>query len=436
MFCPQIGRNVEVYVDDMLVKSLDEGKRLDDLQETFDTLRQYNMKFNPSKCAFGVSSGKFLGFMVSHRRIEANLDKIQAILDMKPPRSIKEIQSLTGRVAALNRFVSKATDKCLPFFKVLKKTFEWMDECQKAFQYLKTYLTTAPLLSPSVPGKESYLYLAVSPHVMSSALIREEERVHKPIYYISRMLRVAEGRYPMMEKLAFALVTASRKLRHYFQAHVINVLTDHPLKKAMNKLEAARRLILWAIELSEFDVRYQPRNAIKAQVLANFIAEFIPSQGELDELDEARKWVVSVNGSSTLYARGIGVILKSPEGDKLRYAGCLQNQTINNEAEYETLFKGLELAKSLRAELVIVQRDSQLVINQVNGTCKAKEGRMKKYLNKVRQLVKKFKEASFVQLPREENMEADALTKAASVGEAIDEFDKIQYMPSIDLPKV
>ena len=91
MFCPQIGRNVEVYVDDMLVKSLDEGKRLDDLQETFDTLRQYNMKLNPSKCAFGVLSGKFLEFMVSHRRIEANPDKIQAILDMKPPRSIKEI---------------------------------------------------------------------------------------------------------------------------------------------------------------------------------------------------------------------------------------------------------------------------------------------------------------------------------------------------------
>ena len=96
MFCPQIGRNVEVYVDDMLVKSLDKGKHLDDLQETFDTLRQYNMKLNPSKCAFGVSSRKFLGFMVSHREIKANLDKIQAILDMKPPRSIKEVQSLTG----------------------------------------------------------------------------------------------------------------------------------------------------------------------------------------------------------------------------------------------------------------------------------------------------------------------------------------------------
>ena len=111
-------------MDNMLVKSLDEGKHLNNLQETFDTLRQYNMKLNPSKCSFGVSSRKFLGFMVSHRGIEANLDKIQAILDMKPPRNIKEVQSLTRRVAALNRFVSKAIDKCLPFFKVLKKTFE------------------------------------------------------------------------------------------------------------------------------------------------------------------------------------------------------------------------------------------------------------------------------------------------------------------------
>ena len=91
MFRPQIGRNVEVYVDDMFVKSLDEGKHLDDLQETFNTLRRYSIKLNPSKCAFGVASGKFLGFMVSHRGIEANPEKIKAILDMKPPQNIKEV---------------------------------------------------------------------------------------------------------------------------------------------------------------------------------------------------------------------------------------------------------------------------------------------------------------------------------------------------------
>ena len=219
------------------------------------------MKLNPSKCAFGVSSGKFLGFMVSQSGIEANPDKIQAILDMEPPKNIKEVQSLTGRVATLN----KATDKYLPFFKILRKAFDWTDQCQKAFQDLKVYLTTAPLLSPSIPDEELYLYLAVSPHAVSSALIREERKAQKPVYYTSRALRGAEGRYPLMEKLAFALITASRKLRHYFQAHVIVVMTDHPLKKSMNNLEAAGRLVQWAIELSEFDVRYKPRNAIKVQ---------------------------------------------------------------------------------------------------------------------------------------------------------------------------
>ena len=114
---------MEVYVDDMLVKSKEEEDNLEDLKETFNTLRKYSMKLNPSKCAFRVSSGKFFGFMVSQRGIEANLEKVRAILEMSSPKTIKEVQSLTRRVAALNRFVSKATDKCLPFFKTLKQAF-------------------------------------------------------------------------------------------------------------------------------------------------------------------------------------------------------------------------------------------------------------------------------------------------------------------------
>ena len=151
------------------------------------------MKLNLSKCAFKVLSGKFLGFMVSQKGIEANLDKIQAILNTEPPKNVKEIQSLTRRVATLNKFVSKATNKCLPFFKVLRKAFEWTNEYQKAFQDLKVYLTTAPLLSPSIQGEELYLYLAVSPHAISSALIRKEGKVQKPVYYTSRVLKGARG---------------------------------------------------------------------------------------------------------------------------------------------------------------------------------------------------------------------------------------------------
>ena len=174
MFTHQLERNVQVYVDDMLVKNVRENDHLSDLQETFNTLRSYNMKLNPSKCVFGVTAGKFLGFMVSQRGIEVNPEKVRAILELEPPRTVKAVQSLNGKVAALNRFVSKATDKCLPFFRVLKKSFEWTDECQKAFEDLKKYLSSQPLLSPSMPGEELYLYIAVSQAAISAALVRDE----------------------------------------------------------------------------------------------------------------------------------------------------------------------------------------------------------------------------------------------------------------------
>ena len=118
MFSQQIGINVEVYVDDMLVKSNDEVDHLDDLRETFNTLRKYKMKLNPTKCVFAISSGKFLGFMISQRGIEANPDKIKATLEIKSVKTMKEVHNLMGKVAALNRFASRETEKCLPFFKV------------------------------------------------------------------------------------------------------------------------------------------------------------------------------------------------------------------------------------------------------------------------------------------------------------------------------
>ena len=187
-------------------------------------------------------------------------------------------------------------------------------------------------------------------------------------------------------------------------------MTDHLLKKAMNKLEASGRLIQWAVELSEFDIKYQPRHAIKAQAMANFIAEFTPSYNDL-EVVEDKKWIIHVNGSSTQHVGGIGVVLQSPEGDRLTYKVHLQYQTTNNEVEYEALLKGLELAKSIKAKSILILGDSQLVMSQVNGTCEAKEEQLKKYLEKVLQLVKKFKDTNFVQIPKEENMEADALAK-------------------------
>ena len=163
-----------MYVDDMLVSN-DEADHLDNLRETFDTLRKYKMKLNPTKCVFAVSSGKFLEFMVSQRGIRANQDKVKAIIETNSLKTVKEVQSLKGKVATLNKFVSLATDKCLPFFKVLKKAFQWTNECEEALTKLKDYVTQPPLLNPSVTGDKLHLYLAVSSTTVSSALIREDE---------------------------------------------------------------------------------------------------------------------------------------------------------------------------------------------------------------------------------------------------------------------
>ena len=166
MFSKQIGRNVKDYVDDMLAKSKEARSHLDDLQEAFNTLRKYRMKLNPAKCVFGVSSGKFLGFMVSQQGIEANPEKVKAILDMASSRTVKQVQRQTEWIAALNRFISNATNKCLSFYKTLKQVFQWIDECEVASQSLKEYLSEPPLLSPSIDRGDLFLYLAMSQTVV------------------------------------------------------------------------------------------------------------------------------------------------------------------------------------------------------------------------------------------------------------------------------
>ena len=248
----------------ILVKSKEKENHLDNLKETFNTLRQYSMKLNPAKYAFRVSSGTFLGFMVSQRGIEANPRKVRAILEMSSPKMVKEVQSLMGRVATFNRFVSKATEKCHPFFKILKQAFVWTDECEAAFQELKHYLSNPPLLSPSKEREDLFLYLAVSATVMSTALIREENKIQRLVYYISQTFQGAKARYLQIEKITFVLIVASRKFCPYFQANSIIVMTDQPIKKAMNKPEAVGRMVQWAIELNQFDIEYRPLTAIKA----------------------------------------------------------------------------------------------------------------------------------------------------------------------------
>ena len=221
-------------------------------------------------------------------------------------------------IVAFNRFVSKATEKCLPFFKTLKQVFSWTDECEEAFQELKHYLSNPPLLSSSKEGENLYLYLAISTTAISAILIREEDKKQPLVYYVNQAFQGAEAKYPRIEKIAFALIVASRKLRLYFQANLILVMMDQLIKKSMNKLEAAGRMVQWAVELSQFDIKYHPRIAIKVQALADFIVEFtLPDEDGLT--DETERWTIHTDGSSAQKKGGVGVVIITQEGETFKY---------------------------------------------------------------------------------------------------------------------
>ena len=161
MFQKQIGASIEVFIDDMLVKSVKTELHVAHLDELFQVLKNYNMKLNPTKCAFGVSAGKFLSFIVNSQGIKANPNKIQFVLDMQPLSNTKEIQRLTRRIAAMSHFLSRSSYKCQPCFQVIKKAFHWDAQCKEAFSALKTYLSSPPILVSPSEGKLLTLYLAV-----------------------------------------------------------------------------------------------------------------------------------------------------------------------------------------------------------------------------------------------------------------------------------
>ncbi|RRC79860.1 reverse transcriptase-like protein, partial [Escherichia coli] len=423
MFKEHLGRTMEVYIDDMLVKSERSIDHVTHLRQSFDILRQYKMKLNPTKCSFGVRAGKFLGYLVTQRGIEASPEQVKAIIEIQSPRNVKEVQKLTGRVAALNRFISRSSDKCHLFYNVLRKNqgFLWTDEHEKALQELKKYMVSPPLLTKPVEGESLQLYLAVSEHATSAVLVREEDQQQRPIYYVSKSFLDAETRYTSMEKLLLGLMTAAKKLRHYFESHHIIVVTNYPLKTVLRKPELTGRLAKWSIYLSGFDIEFKPRTAIKSQALADFVAEFSPGlePTTCDEVNNVmisdnNPWLLYVDGSSNVRGCGLGVVLKSSQGGNLVYSIRCEFKATNNEAEYEALIAGLDIALRLGAKQLNVRSDSLLVVNQINGDFQAKDSRMTSYLKAVKDRIARFEGFSIEQISRDLNMQADALANLGS----------------------
>jgi hypothetical protein len=176
-FKRKLNKNIKAYVDDVVVKTRNSSTLIDDLEETFVSLREYRWKLNPNKCVFGVPSGKLLGFIISHCGIETNPEKISAITSMKAPTSIKDVQKLTGCMAALNRFISKLGERGLPLFKLLKhqEKFVWTPEANQALAQLKEFLSKPPVLTAPRKGEQLLLHLAATTHMVSTAIIIERQ---------------------------------------------------------------------------------------------------------------------------------------------------------------------------------------------------------------------------------------------------------------------
>ncbi|GKV51633.1 hypothetical protein SLEP1_g58269 [Rubroshorea leprosula] len=373
IFKLQIGRNIEVYVDDMIVTSVRAEDHIGDLSETFQNLRRAQMKLNPLKCTFAIESGKFL------------------------------------------KFIARSADRCLPFFKALRepKNFQWTDECQRAFDELKQYLASAPLLSKPMERESLYMYLGVTKEAVSSVLLREKNKNQKPICYVSKVLQGAEQKYPLVEKAAFALVCIARKLRAYFQSHQIVVYTDFPLRKILQKLELSGWLIGWSVELSEYDLKFQPRTTIKGQAAADFLVECVSTTVK-EKTPKHPVWVLYVDGAANIEGSGAGAVLLGLDGFKSEHALRFKFQTTNNAAEYEALIYGLKLASELKVQSIQIFSDSQLVVCQVNGSCEVRDPQLGRYTYVVNRLKSRFASFQIDKIPRADNQRADELSKLAS----------------------
>ncbi|GJX66586.1 reverse transcriptase domain-containing protein [Tanacetum coccineum] len=259
-FHKQIGRDLEVYVDDLVIKSRTEDEIVRDIEETFKTLREINIKLNPKKCTFGVEEGMFLGYRVNTKGLEVCPDKVDAVLSLPSPKCLKDVQKLNEKLARLNRFLAKS----LSFFKTLKKCtkksdFHWTAEAEEAFKHMKQLMVELLMLIAPMEKEELIVYLAAAKETVSAVLMTEREAKQMPIYFVSRQS--------------------------------IIVISDHNDTSKLSRPEVAGRLQKWSIELREYAIHYRPRVSVKGQILADFIVER-PEEDSSDTLMEVEEKLV------------------------------------------------------------------------------------------------------------------------------------------------
>ncbi|KAK4407746.1 Retrovirus-related Pol polyprotein from transposon.6 [Sesamum angolense] len=271
IFDDMLHKNVECYVDDLVVKSKKRENHFHDLRKVFERLRRYQLKMNPSKCAFGVTSGKFLGFIVRQQGREIEQAKIDAILRIPEPRNIHELKSFQGKLAYIRRFISNLAGRCQPFSRLMKKDvpFQWDEACDKAFKSIKSYLMKPPVLVALVPGRPLILYVAT-------------------------------------QECSVGILLAQKNDEGKENAFIHLVSKANPLKYVMAKPVLSDRLARWYLQLQQFEITYVPQKAVKGQVLADFLADHpMPAEWELsDDLPDEDVLIIEVTPPWRMYFHG------------------------------------------------------------------------------------------------------------------------------------
>ena len=261
IFHDLIGKLVEIYIDDVVVKSKSATGHLEDLRRVLGRTRRFGLKMNPKKCAFGVSAGQFLGFLVHERGIEIGLKSQEAVKTMKPPTTKKELQKLIGKINFVRRFISNLSGRIEPFMGLVKiksdDEFRWGAEQQQAFDEIKEYLSKPPVLVPPQQDRPFYVYLSVGDTSIASVLVQKHDGQERVVFYLSRRMLDAETRYPEIEKLCLCLYFTCTKLRHILlSAETIVICKSDVIKHMLSAPVLKGRLGKWMFALSEFDIRY------------------------------------------------------------------------------------------------------------------------------------------------------------------------------------
>uniref|UniRef100_A0A2N9F310 Uncharacterized protein n=1 Tax=Fagus sylvatica TaxID=28930 RepID=A0A2N9F310_FAGSY len=382
LFHDMIHHEIEVYVDDMIAKSRTAQDHLTDLRKLFQRLKKYQLRLNPNKCAFGVTSGKLLGFIVSGRGIEIDPAKVQAIRSMPAPKTEKEIRSFLGRINYVARFIAQLTATCEPLFKLLRKDVK---------------IKTSPHSIPHSPRSIHGLHVGTTR--------RDWEERSKAIYYLSKKFTEPETRYLLVEKTCCALAWASKKLRQYMLYYTTWLVSRmDPIKYIFEKPALTGKIARWQVLLSEFDILFVARKAIKGQAIADYLADY-PSE----------QWKLYFDGAANAVGSGIGAVLVSPKGQQTPIAVKLGFDCTNNMTEYEACIVGLQAALEFGAYELEVFGDSLLIVSQTNGEWQARDPKLIPYQRYISRLVPKFKYITFTYTPRAHNHFADALATLASL---------------------